>query len=101
MNELLNWLLLQKSGVRTYLEFQNRALDLRASEPEHAALPRLLADLAGRFADAYDGQPLSVDVAEKALDQLSGLLEKAVRHRTTGPTGHLALLNEIGLAELT
>ncbi|TCR61355.1 hypothetical protein [Bosea sp. BK604] len=100
MNELLNWLLLQKGGIRTYLEFQNRALDLRASEPEHAALLRLLADLAGRFAEAYDGEPLSVDVAERALGQLSALLEKAIAPGAIGPAEHLALLNEIGQAEL-
>ena len=54
MNELLNWLLQQKGSLRTYVEFQDRALALRADAPEHAALLRLLADLAGRFVEAYD-----------------------------------------------
>lgn len=100
MDELLYWLQSQKGGVRTSFEFQARALDLRASRPEHGALLRLLADAAGRFAHAYDGQPLSVDVAENALDRLKSLVEKAIRQQSGGPVEQLALLNEISLAEL-
>lgn len=100
MKELLNWLLQQKGSLRTYVEFQDRALALRAVEPEHAALLRLLADLAGRFADAYDGRPLSAEVAARALDQLIELLEKAVGQGAAGPSDHLDLLNQIGTSEL-
>jgi len=100
MNELLNWLLQQKGGLHTYLEFQARALELRTAEPEHVALLRLLADLAGRFAEAYDGRPLSVDIAEGALQQLTGLIETALGQRTGDPSARLALLNRIGAAEL-
>jgi hypothetical protein len=100
MNELLNWLLQQKGSLRIYVEFQDRALALRAAEPEHAALLRLLADLAGRFADAYHGQPLSAELAGRALDQLIELLEKAVGQDCADPSDHLALLNQIGTSEL-
>jgi len=75
MNELLDWLRLQKGGVGTYTQFCQKALALRASQPEHAALARLLADLAGRFADAYGGEPLPLDVAERALNRLTRLVE--------------------------
>src|SRR6516165_6419301 len=101
MNELLDWLRLQKGGVRTYTQFCQKALALRASQPEHAALARLLADLAGRFADAYDGEPLFLDVAERALNRLTRLVERAVRVSSAGLPEQVALLNEIGLAELT
>jgi hypothetical protein len=100
MNELLNWLLQQKGSMNTYLEFQGRALELRAAEPEHAALLRLLADLAGRFAEAYDRRPLPLDVAEGALQQLTGLIEQALAPGAAAPAARLALLNRIGAAEL-
>ncbi|MGX1789658.1 hypothetical protein ACWIGM_23115 [Bosea sp. NPDC055332] len=100
MNELLNWLQQQKGSLRTYVEFQDRALALRADEPEQAALLRLLADLAGRFVEAYDRQPLSAEVAAHALDRLVGLLEKAVDQGAANPSGHLALLNQVGTSEL-
>lgn len=100
MNELLNWLQQQKGSLRTHVEFQDRALALRADAPEQAALLRLLADLAGRFVEAYDRQPLSAEIAARALDQLTELLEKAVGQGSAGPSDHLALLNQIGTSEL-
>jgi hypothetical protein len=100
MNELLNWLLQQKGSLRTCIEFQERALALRVAEPGHAALLRLLADLAGRFAEICDGRPLSAEVAAHALDQLTTFLERAVGEDAESPSGRLALLNEIGTSEL-
>jgi hypothetical protein len=100
MNELLNWLLQQKGSLRTYVEFQDRALALRADAPEHAALLRLLADLAGRFVEAYDRQPLSGEVASRALDRLANLLGKAAVESAADPRSQLALLNEVGVSEL-
>ncbi|HEV7323807.1 MAG TPA: hypothetical protein VGN91_01940 [Bosea sp. (in: a-proteobacteria)] len=100
MNELLNWLQQQKGSLRTYVEFQDRALALRADAPDQAALLRLLADLAGRFVEAYDRQPLSAEIAARALDQLTDLLGKAAGGRASDPAGQLALLNEIGTSEL-
>jgi hypothetical protein len=49
MNELLNWLQQQKGSLRTYVEFQDRALALRADVPEQAALLRLLRRSRGAF----------------------------------------------------
>ncbi len=100
MNELLNWLQQQKGSLRTYVEFQDRALALRADAPEQAALLRLLADLAGRFVEAYDRQPLSAEIAARALDQLTGLLGKATSGNAADPASRIALLNQIGASEL-
>ncbi|MGF7056163.1 hypothetical protein GGC47_005379 [Bosea sp. OAE752] len=100
MNELLNWLLQQKGSLRTYVEFQDRALALRADAPEQAALLRLLADLAGRFVEAYDRQPLSAEIAGRALDRLASLLGKAAAGSPADPKAQLALLNEVGVSEL-
>ena len=100
MNELLEWLRAQNGGVRTYYEFQSKALALRDQDPENAGLMRLLADLAARFADAHDGQPLSVPVANEALARLMFYVEKAARTKDGSLAERLALLNEIGRAEL-
>jgi hypothetical protein len=100
MKELLNWLVQQKGSLRTCVEFQDRALALRTAEPGHAALLRLLADLAGRFAESCDGRPLSAEVAAHALDQLTAFLERAVAEGAESASGRLALLNEIGASEL-
>ncbi len=100
MNELLNWLQQQKGSLRTYVEFQDRALALRAEAPGQAALLRLLADLAGRFVEAYDRQPLSAEIAAQALDRLTDFLSKAANGSAADPAGRIALLNEIGASEL-
>lgn len=100
MNELLNWLQQQKGSLRTYVEFQDRALALRADAPEQAALLRLLADLAGRFVEAYDRQPLSAEIAAQALDRLTDFLGRAVSGGAADPANRIALLNQIGASEL-
>lgn len=99
MNELLNWLRGQTGSVRVFSQFADKALALRAKDPEHAALMRLLADLAGNFSDAYFGEPLPLDVAEQALARLTGLVEKAVQAHSAGLPQQMALLNEIGRLE--
>lgn len=100
MKELLDWLRLQKGALLTYREFQRRGLALLADHPEQAALARLLVDLAGRFADAYDGEPLAINVAEQALGRLTEFVEMAERTKAAPPEERLALLNKIGAAEL-
>ncbi len=101
MEELVQWLYRQGGGVHTYYEFQGKALRICEGEPENAALARLLADLAGRFADCYEGQPLPATIANEALARLIAYGEKAVRLTNGTPSERLALLNEIGRAELT
>lgn len=100
MDDLINWVKIQKTGIATFHEFQRRALSLRATEPRHAALLRLLADMSGRFADAYDDQPLPADVAATTLGYLKHYLEKAVLAQNVDPKQYLALLNEVGNIEL-
>jgi hypothetical protein len=100
MEELLDWLHQQNGSVRVFSRFSEMALGLRAKEPEHAALARLLADLAGNFAEAYYGEPLPLDVAEGALAKLTELVEKGVKANAAGLPQQMSLLNEIGLMEL-
>jgi hypothetical protein len=100
MEELLQWLRQQDLSVRVFSQFCEKALALRSKEPEHAALARLLATLAGNFSEENYGQPLPIDVAKRALTQLTELVEKAVRANAAGAQQQVALLNEIALLEL-
>ncbi len=101
MDELLDWLRQQTVSVRVFSQFCEKALALRAKQPEHAAMARLLATLAGNFSDTYFGEPLPLDVAERALARLTELVEKAVRARAAGLPEQIALLNELALSELS
>ncbi len=100
MEELLGWLRQQSASVRVFSQFCEKALALRTAEPEHAALARLLATIAGNFSEENYGEPLPVDVAKHALTQLTGLVEKAVKANAAGPQQQIALLNEIAQIEL-
>jgi hypothetical protein len=100
MQELLEWLRQQNGSVRVFSHFSEMALALRAKEPQHAALARLLADVAGNFSEAYYGEPLPLDVAKRALARLTELVEKGVNANAAGLPQQMALLNEIGLMEL-
>jgi len=100
MKALLQWLTLQSASIHTLTQFQEQAVALRSVEPERAACLRLLADLASRFVETYDGAPLPADVADRALIRLTELVELAVRASSAGPAEQLTLLNRIGLAEL-
>jgi hypothetical protein len=100
LSKLLEWMEAQKGGVATFYEFQRRTLQLRAGNRDHAALLRLLADMAGRFADAFDGEPLEVSIASQALDRLTGHVRRAVGLVPDRMQAHLDLLNEVASMEL-
>src|SRR5215218_292012 len=100
MDELLAWLKHQNGGLRTYVDFQQRAARLASEQGEHAALFLLLSSLSGRFATSYDGMPLPVDIANKGLTSLTGHVEKAAAAMKRGADDQLRLLNEIAQADL-
>lgn len=100
MNELLNWLKPQHSGLRTYKDFLQKVLQLAASDREHLALYSMLATLVGRFIESYEESPLPVDVADEALKRLTVLVEKATNSLNGAPADQLKTLNEIAAAEL-
>lgn len=100
MDELLAWLEHQNGGVRTYIEFQQRAARLASEQGEYAAFFQLLSALSGRFASSYDGMPLPVDVANKALLQLTNLANTAAYTMKRPPEEQLRLLNEIAQTDL-
>src|SRR5215218_4196947 len=100
MDELLAWLKHQNGGLRTYIDFQQRAARLASEQGDHAALFLLLSSLSGRFATSYDGMPLPVEVANKALSRLTSLAETAAARMKRGPDEQLRLLNQIAQADL-
>jgi hypothetical protein len=101
MDELLEWLRQQNASVRVFSQFCEKALALRAKEPQHAAMARLLAGVAGNFSEAYYDEPLALDVAQRALARLTALVEKAVEAKSAGLPQQMAVLNQIASAELS
>lgn len=100
LKDILAWMGKRSGGAHTYLEFQQR---MQAASLEHrgnAAAARLLADLAGRFVDAYDGQPLPVGVASDAYARLTNYVERAAAIEGLSADAKLDFLNELGSAEL-
>jgi hypothetical protein len=100
MDELLEWLRQQNTSVRVFSQFCEKALALRAKEPQHAAMARLLASVAGDFSESYFGEPLALDVAQRALARLTTLVEKAVQANSAGPPQQMDVLNQIATTDL-
>ncbi|SMH56488.1 hypothetical protein [Mesorhizobium australicum] len=101
LHGLLQWLDMQKGGVATFYEFQRRSLALRASHNRQAGLMRLLADLSGRFADEFDGEPLDLSTASQALSQLKAYVREASELPPGDAESLIALINRVGLADLS
>ena len=100
MTELYDWLNGQHPGLRTYKSFRDKALELCATDAEHRALYRLLANLAGHYITAFDEEPLPTDVAKHAYDVFLDLVEEGDRSIGAPVEQQLAALNKIAAAEL-
>ena len=100
MGELRDWLASQHPGLRTYRSFRDKALELCATDAEHRALYRLLANLAGHYITTFDEEPLPVDVAKRAYDTFLDLIEEGDRSIGASAEQQLAALNKIAVAEL-
>jgi hypothetical protein len=100
LTDLRNWLAGQHPGLRTYKSFQEKALQLCATDVEHRALYRLLANLAGHYVATFDEEPLPVDVANHAYETFLDLVEEGDRSIGASAERQLAALNRIASAEL-
>jgi hypothetical protein len=100
MNELIGWLKDQNEGVCTYTGLQQRAHAMALSNPDEAALFRLLGALAARFASSYEDMPLPASIAGSTFQRMGTLVEKALRSVDGTPQEKLAILNEIARADL-
>jgi hypothetical protein len=101
VEELAQWLKSQHKGMRTYKTFQQKVLEIGSKKQRQYALFYLLAMLVGRFIDAYDENPLMLNVAGEAHKRLVAFTDKAVRFNSMTPQEQIELLNEIAVSELT
>lgn len=100
MEELAHWLKSQHKGLRTYKTFHQKVLDLGASNRGQYALYYLLAMLVGRFVDAYEDSPLTLDVTDEAHKRLVAIAEKCSHFEKMSADERLKILNEIAAMEL-
>ena len=100
MDELLQWLKQQNSGIRAFTGFAQRAAALGETDQANAAHYALLGALAGHFVAAYNGAPLPVDVAGRAYSRLVSHTEAAQKSISGSAAEKLAFLNGIAGAEL-
>ena len=74
MYELYTWVSQQHHGLRTFKNFQQKLESLSRDEPEQAGLYRLLSNLVGGYIEAFDEEPLPVEVADQVHRRLLELL---------------------------
>jgi hypothetical protein len=74
MNDLHSWLSQQHHGLRTFRNFQNKLELLSAHQPAQRGLYALLNGLVGGYVEAFDEEPLSVAVADRAYGRLLDLI---------------------------
>ncbi|HEY0329743.1 MAG TPA: hypothetical protein VGC77_11655 [Rhodopseudomonas sp.] len=100
MGELHDWLIDQHHGLRTYRAFHQKADQLAQRDSRHRALYRMLALIVTDYIDAYDDQPLPVDVAEAAFDRLLGVVSAAENSLQAPVADQIVTLNRIAEARL-
>ena len=74
MNELYTWVSQQHHGLRTFKTFQQKLESLSRDEPEQRGLYRLLSNIVGGYIEAFDEEPLPVEVADQVHRRLLELL---------------------------
>jgi hypothetical protein len=72
---LLKGLNEQGAGVRAYEACARAARTRIAGEPDNAAALLLISYAAQRFVEAYDDQPLTVEVAGEEFEQFSDIVK--------------------------
>ena len=68
------WVSQQHHGLRTFKDFQQKIESLSRDEPEQAGLYRLLSNLVGGYVEAFDEEPVPVEVADHVHRRLLELL---------------------------
>ena len=98
MNDLYLWFSRQHHGLRTFQLFRQKLAHLSEREPDHKALYALLSQLAGRYIEAVDGEPVPAAVADRAYECLLKLL--ASLDLCAPADGRLADLNRVAAVDL-
>lgn len=83
-------------GVRAYDICARDARTRIGDEPANAAALLLIAFAAQRFVEAYDDQPLTVEVAGKEFDEFSAIVNELDKAYTAGTAeAKLGALNTV------
>lgn len=98
MNDLHSWLSQQHHGLRTFRTFQQKLETLGRLDPAQRGLCRLLSGLVGSYIEAFDEDPLPVEVADAAYQHLLTLLE-SIDVNADAPR-RLADINRVAASEL-
>ena len=98
MNELHIWLSQQHHGLRTFRTFQQKLETLGRDDPAQRGLCRLLSGLVGSYVEAFDEEPLPVEIADGAYQRLLTLVESIDIHGDADR--RLADINRVAESEL-
>ncbi|MET4211540.1 hypothetical protein [Bradyrhizobium sp. LA2.1] len=98
MNDLHTWLSQQHHGLRTFRTFQQKLETLGRDDPAQRGLCRLLSGLVGSYVEAFDEEPLPVEIADGAYQHLLTLVESIDLHGDADR--RLADINRVAESEL-
>ncbi|TWA95923.1 hypothetical protein [Bradyrhizobium stylosanthis] len=98
MNDLHAWLSEQHHGLRTFRTFQQKLETIGRHDPTQRGLCRVLSSLVGSYVEAFDEEPLPVEVANSAYQRLLALV--ASIDPNAGPDRRLADINRVAESEL-
>ncbi|MCK1279197.1 hypothetical protein IVB46_28635 [Bradyrhizobium sp. 61] len=98
MNDLHTWLSQQHHGLRTFRTFQQKLETLGRDDPAQRGLCRLLSSLVGSYVEAFDEEPLPVEIADGAYQRLLTLVESIDLHGDANR--RLADINRVAESEL-
>ncbi|MET4033758.1 hypothetical protein ABIB94_005221 [Bradyrhizobium sp. JR7.2] len=98
MNDLHTWLSQQHHGLPTFRTFQQKLETLGRDDPAQRGLCRLLSGLVGSYVEAFDEEPLPVEIADGAYQRLLTLVESIDLHGDADR--RLADINRVAESEL-
>ena len=98
MNDLHTWRSQQHHGLRTVRTFQQKLETLGRDDPAQRGLCRLLSGLVGSYVEAFDEEPLPVEIADGAYQRLLTLVESIDLHGDADR--RLADINRVAESEL-
>ena len=100
MDELLAWLKPQHNGLRTYKAFQQKVMQLGATDRNHLALYHILAMLAARFIESLRRAPPSGRRRRPGVQPPDRRGREGREVAQGSPAEQLTALNEIAATDL-
>ena len=100
MSELHSWLSTQHHGLQTYKSLKQTLIGRASTDPERAALYRLLASMIDPYIDLFDEEPLPVDVADEVFARVLDIVRYAEDLASRGSADQIQALNKVAAVEL-